>query len=149
MVIMRSMAKDQMMRFSSASSMTAALAEALNVPVPTDMHRSAQLADEMNGPTYLSPLPSNPTPNLTPMLSPTPSMHPGQVSQPMPALAPTFPVPASGGKGNPIGNPVTPMPLVNTPGGSSQAYAAQGLPTVVSPSQTPPPAPESRQRGQR
>jgi eukaryotic-like serine/threonine-protein kinase len=149
MVIMRGMAKDTMMRFASASSMTAGLAEALNVPVPPDIHSSAQLLDEMSGPTYLSPLQSNPMPHLTPTLSP----YPRQMSQPMPSLAPTYPVPISSGQGNRVGNPTTPMPFTNTPGGSSPVYAAQGLPNVVppQPSASPPlqtqaPLPKTRRR---
>jgi len=153
MVIMRGMAKDPMMRFSSASSMTAGLAEALNVPVPPDMHLSAQLLDEMSGPTYLSPLQSGQMPHITPTLSPTPSLYSRQLSQPMPSLAPTSPVPMGSGQGNRVGNPATPMPFTNTPGGSSPVYAVQGQPNVVPPQsyaspalQTPVFLPETRRR---
>lgn len=132
-IIMRGMAKDPIMRFSSASSLTVALAEALSVAVPKDMHASAQLLDQMSEPTYLSPLQSGPMSHGTPTLSPNPPAYPWQVSQPMPSLAPTYPVPISGGQGHPIGNPITPMPLTNTPGGSSQASAAQGLPALAPP----------------
>lgn len=146
-VIMRGMAKDPMMRFSSASSMTAALAEALNVAVPQDMHTSSQLMEEMSGPTYLSPLQSGSIPLVTP------SLYPGQISQSMPSLAPTSPVPMGGGQGYRVGNPATPMLLTNTPGGSSPVYTAQSLPGVVSPHspaipplQTASPPPAARRR---
>ena len=148
-VIMRGMAKDPVMRFSSASSMTAALAEALNVAVPQDMHTSMQLMDEMSGPTYLSPLQSGSMPLLAPSLSPTPSFYPGQISQSMPSLAPTSPVPMGGGQGYRVGNPATPMPLTNTPHGSSPVYAAQSLPGLVSPQppESPPLSTDRRRRG--
>ncbi len=144
-VIMRGMAKDPMMRFSSASSMTAALAEALNVAVPSDMHTSMQLVDELSGPTYLSPLQSGPMPLLTPTMSQVPSPYPGQISQHTPSLAPTSPVQMGSGQGYRVGNPATPMPFTNTPGSSSPVYAAQSLPGVVSP-QPPasPPLPVAR-----
>jgi serine/threonine protein kinase len=54
MVIMRGMAKDPAMRFSSASFMTAALADALSIPIPPDMSRPMYPVDAMSGPTYLS-----------------------------------------------------------------------------------------------
>jgi serine/threonine protein kinase len=54
MVIMRGMAKDPAMRFSSASFMTAALADALSIPIPPDMSRPLYAVDAMSSPTYLS-----------------------------------------------------------------------------------------------
>jgi serine/threonine protein kinase len=54
MVIMRCLAKDPTARFSSASFMTAALADALNIPIPSDMSRPLYPVDVMSGPTYLS-----------------------------------------------------------------------------------------------
>jgi serine/threonine protein kinase len=153
MVIMRGMAKDPMMRFASASSMTAALAEALGVPVPQDMHSSRQLEEEMSGPTYLSPLQQNPTPLLTPTLSPAPSPYANPMSQSMPSLAPTYVVPLNSGQGNRVANPSTPMPFTNTPGSASPLYAAQSLPHAAAPQspattpvQAPAPLPPARRR---
>lgn len=54
MVIMCCLAKDPTARFGSASSMTAALAEALNIPVPPDMSQPFYSEDAMSGPTYRS-----------------------------------------------------------------------------------------------
>ena len=44
-VVMRSLAKDPEIRFASASSMTVALAKALNLPVPENVSHSAYLLD--------------------------------------------------------------------------------------------------------
>lgn len=54
MVIMRCLAKDPTARFGSASSMTAQLAEALNISVPSDMSQPIYSEDAMSGPTYRS-----------------------------------------------------------------------------------------------
>src|SRR5436305_2993572 len=57
LVIMRGIAKDPASRFSSASAMTAALAEALNLPVPERLGRPGYPPDMQDMPTHLTPLP--------------------------------------------------------------------------------------------
>jgi eukaryotic-like serine/threonine-protein kinase len=73
MVILHAMAKDPVARFSSASAMTAAVAEAFNLPVPADLPLPAVPIDTMNEPTYLSPR----GPNLSSSIMP-----PGVLSSP-------------------------------------------------------------------
>ena len=54
--ILRTLAKDPADRFGSASALTAAVAEALNIPVPADIQAAAAVeAEEMDAPTYLMP----------------------------------------------------------------------------------------------
>jgi hypothetical protein len=121
MVSLRCLAKDPAARFSSASSMTATLAEAFNLPIPADMSPPLSQVDAMDEPTYLSPL------------EPTslPALGSEQFSQPViPASPQVF---ASAGSG--LGNPTT--PVLTTPGGSSPASASQH-PHVLTPTQTSP-----------
>ena len=135
MVILRCLAKDPAGRFSSASAMTASLAEAFNVPIPSDMSQPLPPLDVMNDPTYLVP--------LEPTLLPAPGS--GQFSQPVPLASSQ--VMASVGSGP--GNPTT--PVLATPGGSSLASAGQH-PQVLTPTQTPPsmiPAVGRQRRGLR
>ena len=53
MVIMTSLAKDPNARFSRATIMTAAIAEALNVPLPESLSQAAISSDVRNMPTYM------------------------------------------------------------------------------------------------
>ncbi len=56
-VILRSLAKDPALRFPSASSLSSAIAEALNVPVPDKIGKPAYPLDAVDMPTHLvSPL---------------------------------------------------------------------------------------------
>jgi eukaryotic-like serine/threonine-protein kinase len=75
-VILKSIAKDPDARFSSASAMTIALAEALNVPVPSALWKTAAkplMANEaytsnlLSPPTFLSPSPSRPSVIASPL----------------------------------------------------------------------------------
>ncbi len=123
MVIMRCLAKDPTARFSSASFMTAALADALNIPIPSDMSRPLYPVDVMSGPTYLS--------------------HPLNLPQAMgsvsPLSSPLSPVPSSQSAANsapdmvPIpvalqSNPTT--PVSSTPNAPSFGTSVQ-IPPVI------------------
>src|SRR5438270_3319157 len=66
MVIMRCLAKDPAARFPSATSLTAAIAEALNVPIPENLGNPAYPLDAENMATYITPSPSNLSPVSTP-----------------------------------------------------------------------------------
>ncbi len=83
MVIMRCLAKDPAARFISASSMVAALAESLNMPVPSDLSLPGYPTEAMNAPTYLTPI----QPNLP--LGMTPS-SPSQQQFGMPSVSSPF-----------------------------------------------------------
>src|SRR5579859_3499734 len=66
MVILKALAKDPNLRFISASTMAAAIAEALNIPVPESLGQPAYPKDSADMPTYLS---SPVHPGTTPVLS--------------------------------------------------------------------------------
>ncbi|MEO8971222.1 MAG: serine/threonine-protein kinase [Ktedonobacteraceae bacterium] len=54
MVIMTALAKDPNARYARATTMTAAIAEALNVPLPDSLGQAAYPPDMRNMPTYIS-----------------------------------------------------------------------------------------------
>jgi serine/threonine protein kinase len=118
MVILRAMAKEPAARFSSACTMTAALAEAFNLPVPADLPLPAFPSDNIGGPTYLSSSQSNLSPHRMP---------PGELSSP-PAILATPPFTASPKSGP--GFPVTPTSSTPAlPSFGSTAHNAQDAPT--------------------
>ena len=102
MVILRCLAKDPAGRFSSASSMTASLAEAFNVPIPSDMSQPLPPLDVMNDSTYLVP--------LEPTVLPAPGS--GPFSHPVPLASSQVMASAGSGPGNPT------TPVLATPGGT-------------------------------
>ena len=114
MVILRSLAKDPAARFSSAAMMTAALAEALNLPIPENLNLTVYPTEISNEPTYIAPQ----WPLLSGELSPSPGMEVSQGSYPQeaplpgtnPAISPALPVA--------LATPQTGVPLksrANTP----------------------------------
>jgi len=70
MVIVTALAKDPNARFASAATMTAAIAEALNVPVPESLGQPAYPRDYQSMPTYIS----SPFPDAG--MTPLPSAQP-------------------------------------------------------------------------
>src|SRR5207248_8151210 len=65
-VMLRCLAKDPAARFPNASSLAAAIAEGLQVPVPERLGKPTYPADVVDMPTYLTPPPSNLFPQGTP-----------------------------------------------------------------------------------
>ena len=102
MVILRCLAKDPAARFPSASSLAAAIAEALNVPVPESLGKPAFPMDAEYMPTYIIPSPPNLTPGTTPTspalpLVKTPVPPPTLMAQSGSSFAPS----SSGGQSTP------------------------------------------------
>jgi eukaryotic-like serine/threonine-protein kinase len=71
LVILTALAKDPNARFSSAATMTAAIAESLNVPVPESLGQPAYPQDFQNMPTYIGSPISNVGAGMTPTSSPS------------------------------------------------------------------------------
>ena len=77
-VILRSIAKDPAARFPSAASMVAALAEALNMPIPEGLSQPAYPIDPISGSNYQSPV----SPHLPLGAVPPVSLLPTQAGSP-------------------------------------------------------------------
>lgn len=149
MVILRCLAKDPDSRFPSASSMAAALAESLNIPVPESLGQPAYPVGTTDMPTRVGPLPdvskaSSPppvgtvTPSATPMSRQTPVTNTPYVpSSSVGAQTPAARTPnqtpplQSSGVLSDRGSPATPALA-----GSSQ-YSQPGI-SAFTPVQTPP-----------
>src|SRR6266568_2190971 len=82
LVILRCLAKDPAARFPSASSLAAAIAEALNVPIPERLSNPTYPSDTKDMPTFVTPSP----PNLSPGTAPSsPALPLVKTSTPPPA----------------------------------------------------------------
>ncbi len=150
MVILRGLAKNPADRFSSASALTASLAEALNMPIPSDMSTLVFPTEAMSAPTYLSPIRPNLPPGMMPASPSLPIAGSGQLLPSVSQSAPQLAASPSAGQSNPS------TPVFNTPTGSSLANSVQNLPALMptsSPSSaTPAPisspfAPRKQRRG--
>ncbi len=124
-VILKSIAKDPNARFSSASAMTIALAEALNVPVSPQLWKSAAapvITNEEGAPTLLSGSSGNAGTSPTPTMIPS-AFNPLQSAVTMSPLA--FVPPASG----------THTPTVLSSNGAPAAYPPSSMnnPSPLSP----------------
>jgi serine/threonine protein kinase len=137
MVILRCLAKDPAARFPSASSLAAAIAEALNVPVPESLGKPAFPMDAEYMPTYV--LPSSP--DLTPGKTPSsPALPLVNTSTPPATLmahsGSSFAPSSSGGQ-------ITPPALMD----SGSFAPAQSPPITPPPTFIPtPPSPTRRRR---
>jgi len=127
LVIMRSLAKDPEMRFSSASSMAAPIADALNEPVPEILGQPTFPLDPLNMPTILA---------SQPLLTQV-----GPNSIPPPGQAVSKPLLSTGNQSNTPNANLTPVMLYSTPA-SPGGPAAPPIPPA---SLTPPP--QRRRRG--
>ena len=121
MVILRSLAKDPMSRYASASAMTAAMADALNVPLPSDISQYWMLSEEMSKPTYLSPVQQGKLLSAPPLTGPV--SLPGNAQFVPPQVLAASPVPMR------KINPQTPFPGSLTPPKQESGL----LPTVAAP----------------
>ncbi len=145
MVIMRCLAKDPAARFPNASSLAAAIAEALNVPVPESLGEPAYPMDAEYTPTYVTPSPSQLAAGMTPY---SPTLPGERASAPSPfsraqsgsSFAPSSSSgqstpPASVGSSSGASTP-THSPARSTPFPPSQPYPAatsSGEPTPTPP----------------
>ena len=139
MVILRCLAKDPAARFPSASSLAAAIAEALNAPVPESLGKPAFPMDAEYMPTYIIPSP----PNLTPGTTPTSPVLPlVKTSVPPPTLmaqsGSSFAPSSSGGQSTP------PLSM-----GSSSFAPTQSPPITPPPMFVPTPQPSPTRRRRR
>ncbi len=118
LVIMRSLAKDPNARFSSGAALTAAIAEALNLPVPESLGQPAFPLDSPDMPTQVAPMPQVQQALATSMPSGGPISQPGLT----PNVTPNF----------------TPVMMYSTP---HQPAPPQSLPSGPPPTQPPAHAP--------
>src|SRR6266516_54118 len=163
-VIMRCLAKDPAARFPSATSLAAAIAEALNVPVPESLGKPAYPVDAESMATYITPRPSNLSSGAT---SSSPGLPIVKTSTPPPAWippsGPSYAPASSGGQSTPpvsMGSSSgaftpthstaksTPAPLSSSIPGSGSFAPAQSPPAPSTPMfvPTPPPSPTRQRR---
>ena len=120
-VLLQCLQKDPNRRFSSASSMVAAVANALNVPVPESLGQPAYPKDAWNMPTHLRPTNRLAQPEMTPLAERLEESSP-PYSSPSP-LSPT----------SSSGQVVSMTPASSSSGASFQSHPAQSpLPPTLS-----------------
>jgi serine/threonine protein kinase len=136
MVIVTALAKDPNARFSSAATMTAAIAESLKVPVPEVLGQPSYPRDFQNMPTYIGAPISQGGAGLNPSSSPS-------LAFTSPAVMPSSSNPGSMA-------PAHSTPQLSTPTSSSWqsgAISESGGPTEVAHSQNMPPATTGAKQG--
>jgi eukaryotic-like serine/threonine-protein kinase len=119
MVIMTALAKDPNARFARATTMAAAIAEALNVPLPENLGPVAYPPDMRNMPTYISSPISQVGAGISPSSS-TPSFAPPAFLTPTAPAVGLPPAIAAGSSSGPVlpGNSTpqgAPVPSPSTP----------------------------------
>jgi eukaryotic-like serine/threonine-protein kinase len=161
MVIMMALAKDPNARFARATTMTAAIAEALHVPLPDGKGQPAYPPDVRNMPTYISSTAYQPGVGASP--SSTPAFTPSSSSLPPYSGGTPSETAAPGSSGTVLParlTPQQPTPLpstvASTPWQPFQVSASGGgaagtsptnviqLPPESAPPLTPPSLPPSR-----
>jgi eukaryotic-like serine/threonine-protein kinase len=141
-VILRCLAKDPAARFSSASSLAAAIAEALHVPIPERLSNPTYPLDTEDMPTFVTPSP----PNLSPGTAPSsPALPLVKTSTPPPASrgasSSSFAPSSSGGQSTPavaMGSGPGAAPPAFSTGQSTPLAAPQSYPAAASSGQAPP-----------
>ena len=136
MVILKALAKDPNTRFASASSMTVAIAEALNFPVPESLVQVAYAKDAEYMPTYIHP-PEQP--GITPLLSSPSAGNVDGVNQVSSSS------PSSSGWQTPSTVPAGSSSSSPTPA-FSQPYAVTTSPSPSTRPSAPPSSPQRRWR---
>jgi len=154
MVIVTALAKDPNARFASAATMTAAIAESLNVPVPEILGQPAYPREFQNMPTYIGAPPSS---NIGAGMTPSSSSPSFALSSPLASpsssgsMSPRMDARGSSGTAAPVHSmlqPATPTSSSwesstgSASGGPMSAAFPQTTPVVTS-AQTPPVPPSS------
>ncbi len=139
MVILRCLAKDPATRFPSASSLAAAIAEALNVPLPESLGKPAFPLYGEYMPTYIMPT----APNATPGAPSQPLVKTSALPLPPAAMA------HSGSSFAPLSSGGQITPPVSMGNRSEASAPAKSLPTTPTPLfvPTPPPSRTRKRRG--
>lgn len=128
MVIVTALAKDPNARFTSATTFTAAIAEALNVPVPEILGQPAYPRDFQNMPTQIG----TPITNVGTGMMPSSSSPSFAVSSPWASPTPGgTPSVTDGRSSSGTGAPVYSTPQLATPSSSWQSPAVSGGPTLA------------------
>ncbi len=126
LVIMRSLAKEPEQRFSSASALAAAIADALNIPVPEVLGQPTFPLDPLDMPTILAS--RSPLASTGPTSVPPPSMPNQAISRPLLS---------TGGNQANTPNNLTPV----------MVYSNPGVPVAPTTPFNPPTPPVQRRRG--
>lgn len=137
MVIMTALAKDPNARFARAATLTAAIAEAMHVPIPESLGQPSYPPSLGSMPTYITPSSSQPgmaappTASTPSFASASPAVSP--ISGSSPSVTPASGGARSSGQMTPV--PSQPYPAVSFPGGTTAGGASS--PGISSPGTIP------------